>query len=194
MAKETYTVLIGDREAGIKLLFERYAKKMQNYAKYKWKIGEDASWDMVYATIYRTADVIGEYSFVSEEKFASFVFRIFINKIRDHFRNVKASSAGITEVEMDDNLNQRQEEVMSPPSVSPALLFLQEELDKLEDWQRILLLMRSQEVSYSEISKYVDRPEQQLKVYYGRLKKQLTEKVNQRLNQLTIKNQIHEKY
>ena len=32
------------------------------------------------------------------------------------------------------------------------------------------------------ISKYVEKPEDQLKVYYGRLKKQLTEKVNEQLN------------
>ncbi|MBK6985309.1 MAG: hypothetical protein IPH32_11365 [Bacteroidetes bacterium] len=58
------------------------------------------------------------------------------------------------------------------------LIILQQELEKLEDWQRILLLMRGQDMPYSKISEFVKKPENQLKVYYARLKKQLTENVN----------------
>jgi DNA-directed RNA polymerase specialized sigma24 family protein len=61
---------------------------------------------------------------------------------------------------------------------------LKNELDKLEEWERILLLMRGQNMPYGEISKYVDKPERQLKVYYARLKKQMTEKINEQLNNL----------
>jgi DNA-directed RNA polymerase specialized sigma24 family protein len=44
--------------------------------------------------------------------------------------------------------------------------------------------MRGQNMPYGEISKYVDKPERQLKVYYARLKKQMTEKINEQLNNL----------
>ena len=62
------------------------------------------------------------------------------------------------------------------------LKILEEELDNLEDWQRILLLMRSQEIPYSAISKFVNKPKYQLKVYYARLKKLISEKINKQLN------------
>lgn len=65
-------------------------------------------------------------------------------------------------------------------STNPHVAMLREELEKLEDWQRILLLMRSQEMPYSEIAKYVNKPEEQLKVYYSRLKNALTVKMIER--------------
>jgi DNA-directed RNA polymerase specialized sigma24 family protein len=52
----------------------------------------------------------------------------------------------------------------------------------MEDWERILLLMRGQDISYSEISKFVHKPENQLKVYYARLKKKLLEDMNETLS------------
>ncbi len=63
--------------------------------------------------------------------------------------------------------------------LSPVMLCLQKVLQTLEDWQRIILLMRAQDYSYEDIAKYVSRPEKQLKVYHMRLKKVLTEKTNE---------------
>jgi hypothetical protein len=54
----------------------------------------------------------------------------------------------------------------------------------MEDWERILLLMRGQNIPYSEISKFVHKPEKQLKVYYARLKKKLLEDMNETLNKI----------
>ncbi|MFH2095655.1 MAG: hypothetical protein ABIJ16_08125, partial [Bacteroidota bacterium] len=64
---------------------------------------------------------------------------------------------------------------------SKNLAMLKEELDKLEDWQRILLLMRAQNYSYHEISGYVGKPEDQLKVYHMRCLKKITEQLNSRI-------------
>jgi hypothetical protein len=41
--------------------------------------------------------------------------------------------------------------------------------------------MRSQDVPYSEIVKYTGKTEDQLKVYYGRLKKKLADKLNEKI-------------
>ena len=155
---ETYRLLKVNRENGIKVLFELYAKKLQNYARYKWKIKEDVAWDLVYKTIYKAADVVNEYGFESEQKFASFIFKMFINAIRDQLRSAKTAAHGITEVELSDSIINNYRESAKPAQPNDALLALQQELDKLEDWQRILLLMRSQDVPYSEIAKYVDKP------------------------------------
>lgn len=64
---------------------------------------------------------------------------------------------------------------------NPKLVALNEELEKMEDWQRMLLLMRSEGWSYADISKYVDKPENQLKVYYQRLKEQLSKRLHERI-------------
>lgn len=45
----------------------------------------------------------------------------------------------------------------------------------------MLLLLRSQDMPYSEIAKFVNKPEDQLKVYYSRLKKALTKRMNEKL-------------
>jgi DNA-directed RNA polymerase specialized sigma24 family protein len=58
---------------------------------------------------------------------------------------------------------------------------LKEVLQGLEDWQRMLLLMRSEGRPYSEIAKFVDRPEEQLKVYYQRLKETISKKIHERI-------------
>jgi DNA-directed RNA polymerase specialized sigma24 family protein len=59
---------------------------------------------------------------------------------------------------------------------------LKKTLEQFEDWKRVLLLMRAQNFSYDEISKYVNKPSEQLKVYYLRAKQILTDKVNKCVN------------
>jgi hypothetical protein len=76
----TYQILKFDREKGIKVLFELYSKKLSAYAKTNWKLNEDISWDLIYKSIYKVADVISRYEFENEAKFASFIFIIFISK------------------------------------------------------------------------------------------------------------------
>ncbi len=178
---ETYSVLKSDREKGLKLMFEQYAKKLLAYSTHNWQVDEDAAWDLIYKTMYKVADVIQEYEFVSEQKFASFIFKIYINYLRNHLRDSKTASQGIVEVELNENIVHNYSPATKPQASNPALSLLQQELDKLEDWQRILLLMRGQDIAYSEIAKYVNKTEDQLKVYYGRLKKQLAERINAQL-------------
>ena len=181
--KEIYHLLKLNRENGIKLLFEQYSKKLLTYATYNWKTDEDTAWDLVYKTIYKTADVIHEYEFENEQKFSSFIFKIFINYLRNYVRDAKTASQGVTEVALNDTIiNSYPANTKTSAPITKSMKILQRELDKLEDWQRILLLMRCQEMPYSAISKFVDKPEEQLKVYYARLKKQITEKINEQLN------------
>ena len=65
-----------------------------------------------------------------------------------------------------------------------SMTLLKEELEGLEDWERILLLLRIQDMPYSEIAKHVGKPVEQLKVYYQRLKDKVTKKVNERMTAL----------
>jgi RNA polymerase sigma factor (sigma-70 family) len=175
---ETYNVLRHNKEEGIKLLFELYSKKLLVYASRTWNMEEDAAWDLIYKTIYKTAAVIQQYEFQNEQKFASFIFKIFINQIRDHLRQTKTAAHGVQEVELSEYIiNNYRNDVAEKTNPSHLLKALEIELSKLEDWQRILLLLRSQDMPYSDIAKYVDKPEKQLKVYYARLKQQITERI-----------------
>ena len=63
-----------------------------------------------------------------------------------------------------------------------APLSLDELLDGMQDWERMLLLMRSEGRAYAEIAQYIDKPEDQLKVYYQRLKEKIAKKLNEGRN------------
>ncbi|HTA62114.1 MAG TPA: sigma factor-like helix-turn-helix DNA-binding protein, partial [Bacteroidia bacterium] len=108
-------------------------------------------------------------------------FKTHINFLRNYFRDNKSFEHKNLEVELNDFAN-TDEEV--PQKENIQLQILNKELDKLEEWQRILLLMRGQDMPYSEISAFVNKPENQLKVYYARLKKQLLENVNAELHKI----------
>ncbi len=55
----------------------------------------------------------------------------------------------------------------------------------MQDWERMLLLMRSEGRAYSEIATYIDKPENQLKVCYQRLKELITKQLTGRSQQHT---------
>lgn len=172
-------------------LYSRYGKKLYAYAIKNWSVTEDQSWDLVYKTLYKVIDSYKNYKFESEEKFAAFIFKIFINYLRNHYRdhkkqNEKLQVAEISPVELQNRMDYRADtdrtngDGTDVPS-DPRLVALTEELDKMEDWQRMLLLMRSEGRPYSEIARYVQKPEEQLKVYYQRLKESITRKMYERI-------------
>lgn len=186
-SSETLQSINTDHERFVKWLYERYAKKLLAYTLRTYLPGEDDAWSVVYKTLYRIADVAAQHEFENEYKFNGFVFRTHINYLRNFLRDNKSFEARHREVELDEHYAVEEE----PEAVSPGLHMqvLQQELDKLEDWQRILLLMRGQDVPYSKIAEFVDKPEHHLKTYYARLKKQLHDAVNEQLP--LIKNTQH---
>ncbi|HLP13756.1 MAG TPA: sigma-70 family RNA polymerase sigma factor [Flavobacteriales bacterium] len=163
-------------------LYKQYGKKLYAYALRNWNVSDDQAWDLVYKTLYRVIDTYKNYSFENEEKFGAFIFKIFINYLRNHYRDNKTKNENlkVSDVSPDQMYNKASEINNDLPS-DPKLVALTEELEKMEDWQRMLLLMRSEGRSYSEIAKYIDKPEEQLKVYYQRLKESITKKMYERL-------------
>lgn len=177
--RETYKLKELSRNELITEVYNRYGKKLYSYAVRTWNTNEDAAWELVYKTIYKVIDSYTNYTFESEEKFASFVFRIFINYLRNHYRDNKQEK--MLEFLTIDDVSPEEETAQAPVTITnEKLKALNEELDKMEDWQRMLLLMRSEGKPYSEIAQYIDKPENQLKVYYQRLKEQITKKLNER--------------
>src|SRR5690606_15371333 len=105
-----------------------------------------------------------------------------INYLRNYYRDNKSFEHKNFEVGLIDVESGEKENISS---ANPKLNLLQFFLDKMEDWQRMLLLMRSQEMSYYEISKFVNKPEKHLKVYYKRLKKKLLDEMNTELKKMS---------
>lgn len=166
----TYELIATADASAVQVLYERYGKKLVAYALHTWELNEDEAWDLCYKTLYRILDVAGRYTFASEEKFGAMVFTTFINYVRNHYRDNRLKKQQTVE------LSETHLAVPVTPSeqdIPESLHQLQVALDALEDWERILLLLRSQNVPYAEIAKLMHKPEQQLKVYYMRLKKKL---------------------
>lgn len=163
-------------------LYNRYGKKLYAYATTSWKLSEDDAWDMVYKTLYKVIETHQQYQFENEDKFAAFVFKIFVNFLRNHYRDDKKLSERFHLIDVDEaTLNNIGEKQDNEQSEKQEIHILKELLEQMEDWQRILLLMRSDGRPYSEIAQYINKPESQLKVYYQRLKQDISKKLNERI-------------
>ncbi|MFN6040139.1 MAG: RNA polymerase sigma factor [Bacteroidota bacterium] len=172
--------ILEDKEKGLSWLFDNYGKKLVGYGMNVYKITEDAAWELAYKSIYRVQEVYKQYTFDNENKFASFIFRVYINYLKNYIRDENTRTQNAVFIPLEESKRDFAATRNSSKTNSPLMDKLKDELEKLEDWQRVLLLMRSQGVSYSEIANYVSKPEEQLKVYFARLK-----------NALTIKMQTH---
>lgn len=181
---EINSILKHKNKETVALLYERYGKKLYGFAVAKWKVTEDDAWELVYKTLYKAMNVSDQYTFADEGKFSAFLFKIFVNYLRNHYRDTKAKGIVTTELlETHEKMSSdRKESEEEKESTSPLMRCLQKALALLDDWQRILLLMRAQDHSYEEISAYAGRPGNQLKVYHMRLKKVVTEKTNDCMN------------
>jgi len=128
--KATYELIAKKDKDSIRVLYERYGKKLFGYASNKWKLNEDENWDLVYKTLYRVLETYSNYTFSSEQKFGSFVFTVFINYLRNFYRDKK--NLPIEIVELDEKISDRSE-VGNETSPSPAMNLLVDELDQLDE-------------------------------------------------------------
>lgn len=168
----------------IGILYNNYGKKLYGYAVLKWKVEEDAAWDLVYQTLYKVLNVIDRYTFESEQKFTGFIFTAFTNNLRNHYQKHKHGKHAT--IRLHEAPDKGFEDTQTEPETksSAHMKCLQAGLAEMEDWKRVLLLMRAQEHSYEDIAAYIQKPADQLKVYYMRLKKIITEKVNECLSKI----------
>lgn len=164
----------------VAFLYNRFGRKLYGYSVSRWKVTEDEAWELVYKTLYRAVETMDRYTFEDESKFSGFLFKIFVNYLRNHYRDNKGKHIETVELEEKHEKRVHDRSDQEPAKEkSPGMKCLEQELGKLEDWQRVLLLMRAQEFGYEEIGKYVDKPADQLKVYHMRLRKKVTEGTNE---------------
>ncbi|HWY38408.1 MAG TPA: sigma-70 family RNA polymerase sigma factor [Bacteroidia bacterium] len=171
-------------KTAITLLYSQYGKKLYGFAVCKWNLDEDEAWEVIYQTLYKIIEVSDRYIFENENKFVGFIYKVFVNNLRNHYNRKKSRHVETVELNEDHQISPAEEKdgPDNKPVSSIEMNYLQEELQQLEDWKKILLLMRAQDYSYEEIASYIKKPADQLKVYYMRLKNQLTDKINDRIN------------
>jgi len=178
MQKETYILIKNKKRKSLDVFYERYGKKLLGYAVKNWQLDQDAAWDLIYKTFYSIIDNIDKYTFESEQKFSSFVLRAFLNNLRNYYRDKRKE----VEISSKENLEAFSNNIDEEESTeTEQMKLLKIELSKLEDWQRMLLLLRAQRMPYSEIAKYIDKPQDQLKVYYSRLKERISKLLHQEM-------------
>ena len=182
---ERMTDLVNDirkkDKSAITALYNNYGKKLYGFAVHKWKVSEDEAWELVYKTLYKIIEVIDKYKFENESKFNGFIYQIFINNLRNHYNEKKLK--GVDTISLEEKHESQmveKKDISDENSIkNPYMICLKKILEQFDDWKRILLLMKAQNFSYEEIAKFVDKPSEQLKVYYLRAKHTLTEKINE---------------
>ena len=158
---ETYTLIRKDKDTGLETLYERYGKKLYSYGITSWKLSEDDSWDMVYNSLYKTVEKVNDYDFESEKKFSSFLFTVFCNLLRRHYRDNKRreeqlSFSNFNESRFDEShgdlglsTERRVQEKITERSVDSwreqdlpeniRMKCLHDALDEMEDWQKNII-------------------------------------------------------
>lgn len=170
------------KEKKLELLFSAFGDRLFGFGNGQWKLQKDACWSLVYKTLYKIEEVFEKYDFPSQEQFKGFVFRTFINLMKNHLRDEETRTNGAVDVSLDEEKVASQ--LITKEEESEEIKVLNELLDSLEDWQRILLLMRAQNYSYADIATYTNKSEKNLKVYYGRLKKQMAKQMEMKLQKV----------
>jgi RNA polymerase sigma factor (sigma-70 family) len=206
--KPTYEILRTQREAAVEVIYERYGKKLYSYAINSWHLDEDTTWEIVYETLFKTIEKIDSYEFTSEKKFGSFLFTIFCNNLRRHYRDTRKREERLsfstfneqnfeasktdpelrTERKVQEQMVEASLESYREPEEKKedSLMKIMEAcLAKMQDWERILLLLRSQDMPYADIAKYVSKPADQLKVYYQRARKKLEKLIEHELTTIS---------
>lgn len=173
-------------EQAITALYNSYGKKLYGFAVSRWHLNEDEAWELVYKTLYKIIEVIDQYTFETESKFNGFIFRVFINNLKNHYQAKKIRKVETVELEeKHGSIAPTEKTTMEGQKESPHMKCLKAILAGFDDWKRVLLLMKAQDFSYEDIARYVNKPSDQLKVYYMRAKQVLVEKINECVNNST---------
>jgi RNA polymerase sigma-70 factor (ECF subfamily) len=189
-------------KAGVEALYTTYGRKFYVYAIKRWQLGEDAAWEVVYKTLDTLFSKLPEYPFESKAHFENFIFKVFINFLRQYFRRHRKhqfDEVSLT-VEFGNDFDDEEEGEASQPGPyemdqqafreyfesdeveNPKLIELRKALEELDENDREILLLRAQNYSYDEIAAMLQIENKQLKVKHHRAKKKLKQLLSQKTN------------
>jgi RNA polymerase sigma factor (sigma-70 family) len=185
--------LISDKDPkGLEELYQAYGSRFYAYAFQRWNLTEDEAWEVVYKTLETLVLKLSNYQFQSKALFEGFLFKVLLNFLRQYFRSKRSSHEA--EIDFVDLNNEEQVPYQVSKQISkaafsdyyktesvenPALLILNEALNKLDPMDKDILLLRAQNYSYDEIAGLLSIDNKQLKVTHHRAKQKLLNMINE---------------
>ncbi len=187
----------GDRD-GCRHLVEQFQALLTGQGTNVFRIPRADVEELVSDTLLAVVKGIGRFQFRNGEgDLTCWISTIFRNRVRDFLRHKAQSGRLLTQfeesaLENEDDYSQAEHQVViaivrsyqealrvaggdrdSPPSDGAAgkLRVIEETLEEMEPWERVLLRCRALEIPFQEIAEYTGKPVAQLKVYHGRVKK-----------------------
>ena len=177
--------------AGLEVLYNEYGSRFYDYATRRWELTEDDAWEVVYKTLETLVLKLDNYRFELKALFEAFLFKVLLNFIREYYRAKR--SRNIAELELVDLYDEEQtphhiskqvsknafaEYYKTELIESPDLLLLNDALQRLEQADQDILLLRAQNYSYDEIAQLLGIANNQLKVKHHRAKQKLITIIN----------------
>ena len=184
----------GDRK-GCTRLMDIYYDRLVNEAINVFHLPEGESEELVSDCLVSVVQQVQTFEFRrSDVDFHFWVMTIFKNRVRDFVRQ-RAKTAGLvthfqeSNFENEEAFGEGEREVLTAiisayeqatreESTSAKdtecrnrLRVIEEVLDSMEVWERVLLRCRALEVPYEDITRYTGKSASQLKVYHGRVRK-----------------------
>lgn len=171
---------------GLEFLYTLYGGKFFSFAVEKWDLSEDEAWNVVYQTLETLILKLSQYEFESKKHFENFIFKVFINFLRQYFRSSRRKESDIhfeyinqDITSYNKNISNEQVEIEIEKKdfddyykfekiENPQLIALQRALKKLNEIDRDLLLLRAQNFTYDEIAEFLKIDNNQLKVRHHR--------------------------
>lgn len=188
---EILELLQKNSKKALEALYIQYMEKFYGYAVNKWHFSEDDAMNVIYQTLETLVLKMVNYKFESKAHFDNFVYKVFINFLRQQFRsnrkkNQEISFISLSEIELEnDDYEINKVEQLENSFSSDAfndyygkddnknLTILQNALKKLDEFDKEILLLRAQNFSYEEIASMIGVKNTQLKVKYHRAKGKL---------------------
>jgi RNA polymerase sigma factor (sigma-70 family) len=177
---------------GLELLYLRYGKPFYSFASERWKFSEDEAVEVVYKTLETLVLKLPNYEFGSQGMFDGFLFKVFINFLRQKHRETRTRQLPQLEffdLEQEFKLPPYVQEALTKQSFSdyyssevmesPTMKLLKTSLEQLEQVDRDILLLRAQNYSYEEIAGMLSIENNQLKVRHHRAKQKLINLLNE---------------
>lgn len=174
---------------------QEYQRRLLQYIVGTYDIPKADAEEMVSDVLLLVIQRISQFAFrKSDADFARWVFTIVRNKIRDYWRHRKRNlieMVSISSDEGEDGVSVEEEIIRTIVSdflageegdgvregAKRPLDLVVEALKSMETWERVLLRCRALDIPYEDISRYVEKPAKQLKVYHCRVKQKFAEKL-----------------
>jgi len=195
--KEILQLVDNKDKRGLEELYQCYGRKFYDYAVRRWFFSEDEAWEVVYKTLETLVVKLNKYQFESKIHFENFIFKVFVNYLRQFYRNKRKNLQENLSIEQENALTEKSSEVNINESRStineldnsaiqahyneedekenPKLIALRKALQQMNALDREILLLRAQNYSYEEIALMLKIKNNQLKVKYHRAKSKLKE-------------------